>query len=155
MKSFYLFMILSLVICLNSSLSASGAQVKVYYTAPVSEGGAKITSYIIEKQVYGSPKWLKAIQVYNSALSGIVDNLEETLYRFRVKAVNKFGESAPSEPSEYVDLIEEPHYAEVYLRCKDGHTGRAVNSEISLFKLTIFPEQPIKKDIIIPFRPEE
>lgn len=82
-------------------------------------------------------------------LCGIVDNLEETLYRFRVKAVNKFGESAPSE---YVDLIEEPHYAEVYLRCKDGHTGRAVNSDISLFELTIFPEQPIKQDIIIPFK---
>lgn len=148
-------MILSLVICLNSSLSASGAQVKVYYTAPVSEGGAKITSYIIEKQVFGSPKWIRAIQVYNQALNCTVDNLEEALYRFRVIAVNKFGESEPSEPSDYVSLIEEPHYAEVNLRCKDGRSVKTVSSNISLFELTIFPEQPIKQDIIIPFKPEE
>lgn len=155
MKTFYIFTILSLAICLNSSFTASGASVKVYYTAPANNGGSPITSYIIEKQVYGSHKWIKVMQVYGNVLNCTVDNLEETLYRFRVKAVNAFGESEPSEPSDYVDLIEKPHYAEVYLRCKDGRNRKAAYSNISLFEIPNFLELPEKPIINIPFRSEE
>lgn len=68
--------------------------------APKNDGGAPIEKYIIEKKdQYG--KWQKAAEVPGNKTEGkVYDLVEGQKYQFRVKAVNKGGQSKPSEPSE-------------------------------------------------------
>ena len=74
--------------------------VELNWTAPVSDGGAPITSYIIEKKEKTGNKWIKAAVTNGPECDARVSDLIEGVeYQFRVKAVNKAGPSAPSEPS--------------------------------------------------------
>ncbi|KAE8573900.1 Putative twitchin [Halyomorpha halys] len=73
------------------------------WEAPASDGGAQITSYIIEKKDQYSSKWQKAVELIGSKCEGrIPDLIEGMKYTFRVTAVNKGGQSKPSEPSDPV-----------------------------------------------------
>ena len=78
--------------------------VDLVWTAPESDGGAQITSYIIQKRLTGG-EWEKAA-VYetpsgNEPLRCKVEGLKEKQrLTFRVIAVNKAGESPPSDPSD-------------------------------------------------------
>ena len=72
------------------------------WTRPEHDGGAKIDGYIIEFQKAGSEEWVRIaedIPVTEHLLKGLMEKQE---YCFRIKAVNKAGESEPSEPSDLV-----------------------------------------------------
>lgn len=65
---------------------------------PDSDGGAEITEYVIEVKDKFTKEWVKTKRVPASETSTTVDGLKEgTQYEFRVRAVNKQGESEPSE----------------------------------------------------------
>lgn len=72
------------------------------WTRPEHDGGAKIEGYIIEFQKAGSEEWIciaEDIPQTEHQLQGLMEKQE---YSFRVKAVNKAGESEPSEASDPV-----------------------------------------------------
>lgn len=72
------------------------------WAAPKDDGGAPIEKYIVEKKdEFG--KWQKALEVPgNKTEAKVPDLIEGKKYQFRVKAVNKGGESKPSPPSEAI-----------------------------------------------------
>ncbi len=78
--------------------------VKLTWEKPLSDGGARITHYIIEKkEVEYSSIWVKAVVTETDDLEyKVADLSENSKYKFRVKAVNKAGPGPPSEPSEEV-----------------------------------------------------
>lgn len=72
------------------------------WTRPEHDGGAKIEGYIIEFQKSGSEEWIciaDNVPLTEHQLQGLKEKQE---YSFRVKAVNKAGESDASEPSDPV-----------------------------------------------------
>lgn len=74
----------------------------VAWTRPEHDGGAKIEGYIIEFQKSGSEEWIciaDNVPLTEHQLQGLKEKQE---YSFRVKAVNKAGESDASEPSDPV-----------------------------------------------------
>uniref|UniRef100_A0A1A9V0P1 Twitchin n=1 Tax=Glossina austeni TaxID=7395 RepID=A0A1A9V0P1_GLOAU len=72
------------------------------WRAPECNGGAPITSYIIEMTL-SSGKWQKVLETNSADCSAQVNDLiEGKKYQFRVKAVNKAGKSKPSEPSDQI-----------------------------------------------------
>ena len=78
-------------------------RVDLSWAAPASDGGAPITGYIIEKKDKFGTKWTKAAEVFGPETEARVSDLiEGQEYQFRVKAVNKAGPSAPSEPSQSI-----------------------------------------------------
>lgn len=81
----------------------------IKWTAPKSDGGAPIEKYIVEKKdQYG--KWQKVYEVPGLRTDArIPDLVEGQKYQFRVKAVNKGGQSKPSEPSD--TLLAKDRYA--------------------------------------------
>lgn len=87
----------------------SKQHVDLKWKAPKKDGGAPIEKYIIEKKdQYG--KWQKAGEVPGNKTEGRVEGLiEGQKYQFRVKAVNKGGQSKPSEPSD--SLVAKDRYA--------------------------------------------
>lgn len=77
--------------------------VQLRWDAPAFDGGAPITSYIIEKKDKHSTKWQKAAETIGNACECRVNDLLEGMeYEFRVKAVNKAGPGEPSDPSDKV-----------------------------------------------------
>lgn len=77
--------------------------VDLKWTAPKSDGGSPITSYIIEKKDHNATKWVKAMDVTGNKCEARVTGLtENNTYQFRVRAVNKAGPSKPSEASDTV-----------------------------------------------------
>lgn len=72
------------------------------WTKPEHDGGAKIESYVIELLKTGTEEWVRVadgIPMTEYFLKGLMEKQE---YSFRVRAVNKVGESEPSEPSDPV-----------------------------------------------------
>lgn len=77
----------------------SANHVELKWTEPPSDGGAPITGYIVEMKDKYSPMWEKAIETTSSKPTAIVNGLVEgNEYQFRVIALNKAGQSEPSEP---------------------------------------------------------
>ena len=71
--------------------------VKLKWEAPLRDGGAPITGYIIEMIDKLSNNFVKAAEIDGNYLDGTVHKLQEgNQYKFRVRAINKAG---PSEPS--------------------------------------------------------
>ncbi|CAF0846330.1 unnamed protein product [Brachionus calyciflorus] len=79
------------------------------WTAPLKDGGAKINGYIVEKKQVNSDYWSRAhsylISDTNCVVSELIDNAD---YEFRVRAVNKAGESEPSSTTGRVKITEFP-----------------------------------------------
>lgn len=74
--------------------------VELIWPEPASDGGSPITGYIIEKKDKYSPMWEKAVETNTATPIGQVNGLiEGNEYQFRIIAVNKAGQSAPSEAS--------------------------------------------------------
>lgn len=75
--------------------------VALTWKAPESDGGAPITGYVIEKKDATGSKWVKVLETKGPKCEGKVPDLVEGhKYQFRVKAVNKGGQSKPSIPSD-------------------------------------------------------
>lgn len=63
---------------------------------PVDDGGAEVTHYVVEKQDTASGRWEPVGETADCKLA--VDDLQPNHeYKFRVKAVNRHGESDPLE----------------------------------------------------------
>ena len=79
--------------------------VELEWTAPESDGGAQITHYVIQKKAIMADTWEKCgyhetprgDEPLKSTITGL--KKKEKL-QFRVIAVNKAGESPPSDPSD-------------------------------------------------------
>ncbi|CAH2099215.1 unnamed protein product [Euphydryas editha] len=70
------------------------------WEAPVSDGGSPVIGYIIEKKDKYSPLWEKAVETHSPIPTATVNGLiEGNEYQFRVIAVNKAGQSKPSDAS--------------------------------------------------------
>ena len=114
--------------------------VDLKWAAPKSDGGSPITSYIVEKKDKYSSKWSKAAEFTGNKCEGRVKDLtENTVYQFRVRAVNKAGPSKPSEPSDQVTAKSR------YVPPKIDRTN--------LQKLTIKASQPFKFDVSVTGEP--
>lgn len=72
------------------------------WTRPEHDGGAKIESYIIEFQKAGSEEWIRIAEDVPQTEHQLQGLIEKQEYSFRVKALNKAGESEASEPSDPV-----------------------------------------------------
>lgn len=73
-------------------------QVKLSWKPPESDGGSKITSYIVEKCEARHPRWLRVARLPPGSLSVDCYNLIEGMdYFFSVAAENEAGVSSPLE----------------------------------------------------------
>lgn len=83
--------------------------VELAWTPPTSDGGAKITGYIVEKKPVGSDQWTRALPFSVLDNSTVITDLPENgEFEFRVKAINKAGESEPSSTTGRVKITEYP-----------------------------------------------
>lgn len=83
--------------------------VDLKWDAPISDGGAPIQAYIIEKKERGSTRWDKAAEVPGDQTKGTAPHLEEGKeYEFRVVAVNKAGPGEPSDASR--SIVAKPRF---------------------------------------------
>lgn len=72
--------------------------VTLHWSPPKEDGGSPITGYVIEKQDKKRKGWTPVQKVDGATHELLVDKLAEgTEYMFRVKAVNKSGQSEPLE----------------------------------------------------------
>lgn len=74
-------------------------RIDLEWTPPSKDGGAPITGYIVEKKDPITKEWVKALETKhpNASIKGLKEGEE---YQFRVRAVNKAGPGAPSDPSD-------------------------------------------------------
>lgn len=83
--------------------------IELAWTPPTNDGGSKIVGYIVEKKPVGTDQWTKATPYMilddNALISDLPENGE---FEFRVKAVNKGGESEPSSTTGRVKITEYP-----------------------------------------------
>lgn len=73
--------------------------VNLTWTEPASDGGSKVTNYIVEKCATTAERWIRVGQARETRYT-VVNLFGKTSYQFRIIAENKFGLSKPSEPSE-------------------------------------------------------
>ena len=74
--------------------------VQLEWERPEWDGGSPIIGYIIERRDTYNQRWELATKTETEEPTGKVKGLiEGVIYEFRVKAVNKAGESEPSDPS--------------------------------------------------------
>jgi titin len=81
----------------NLSVVASDGTAALVWAVPTSDGGAPVTSYVVERSTDGGLTWATATTTSTSGavLSGLTNG---TAYAFRVIAVNAAGSGAPSAP---------------------------------------------------------
>ena len=107
--------------------------VDLKWTPPVSDGGSRVTGYIVEKRQVGGSLWSKCNDYNVIDCEYTVINLTEGLdYEFRVFAVNAAGKSEPSQgaaPVKVLELVggEKPTFTRVL-----------VNQGVPLGKKTVF-----------------
>lgn len=68
----------------------------------------KIKAYIVEKKQAGSDFWVRAAMTDGTNHCVVDDLIENSEYEFRVKAVNKAGESEPSISTGRTKITEYP-----------------------------------------------
>ena len=83
--------------------------VELAWSPPTNDGGAKVLGYVIEKKPVGSDQWTKAVP-YNVIDNDVMitDLPENGEFEFRVKAVNRAGESEPSSTTGRIKITEFP-----------------------------------------------
>ena len=140
------------------TLFADECKIKVTVRPPVDDGGAPITGYYIEQMNTTIGKWVKvsnwAFKPYPTSVYTIVGDFQRVRYGFRVIAVNKYGESEPSEP-DYADLDKDTYW-EVYLFCKNGAAKtRVKQSSTTPFKIPNIFDSNTQSTVQVPFRLEE
>ena len=83
--------------------------ITVTWTPPENDGGAPVTSYVLEYRSEGSVSWKKATEKTLTELEFTATGLsDKELYEFRVAAVNKAGTgpySANSAPTKAKEVL--------------------------------------------------
>lgn len=73
----------------------------ISWEKPKSDGGSPVTGYMVERCTNNSDRWIRVNRDSVNQMTLDVDSLNEgSIYQYRVSAVNKKGESKPSEPCE-------------------------------------------------------
>ena len=70
----------------------------IQFKKPESDGGSRITGYIVEKKEKYSPRWLQACVAKRPSCT-VYNLIEGSIMEFRALASNKAGLSEPSYPS--------------------------------------------------------
>ena len=84
--------------------------VKLKWDPPIRDNGSPITGYIIEMMDKYGGIFTKAVEIKDNVCQGVVNNMQEgNRYEFRVRAVNKAGQSEPSDSTK-------PHVAKARFR---------------------------------------
>lgn len=87
-------------VMVQSTTSAS-----LTWTLPTTDGGSRITHYIIEYRMQGFLHWREE-KTSTANTSFTVPGLSKgSMYTFRVKAVNKAGPGEPSDETEPVQIL--------------------------------------------------
>lgn len=90
--------------------------VKVKWDSPEDNGGTDITGYVLEKMDLDTGRWIPAGEVGPHEKTFTFPGLTpKKKYKFRVKAVNKEGESEPLEVEEAI-LAKNPYGKDLILR---------------------------------------
>lgn len=107
--------------------------VTLNWCAPASDGGSKVTSYIVEKCATTAEKWMRVAQARDTHYT-VINLFGKTSYQFRVIAENKFGQSEPSDPTSPVVTKEDKsrvlNYDEEVDDITEVSTSKAPNSEM-------------------------
>jgi titin len=104
-----------------SSVTASGFNVS--WLAPVSDGGAVITDYVVEVKGAGSD-WVQVTKPASNQTSATVTGLKPGIrYAVRVKAVNQVGVSASSSAFNVVTAATSPDAPIVVLKNLSGNSA--------------------------------
>ncbi|CDS41841.2 expressed conserved protein [Echinococcus multilocularis] len=81
-------------------------QATLCWSAPLRDGGSKLTGFVVEKKKLGDADWSKAADLPPSATTATIEQLEPNAeYEFRVRAVNAAGPGEPSLPSELRKIV--------------------------------------------------
>ena len=86
------------------SILLSDNSVRLLWTTPPYDGGSRVTGYIIEMKK-DQDQW---IVIKNECLRNtfLVNNMnQDSIYLFRISAINKYGISECSQPTEPIKLI--------------------------------------------------
>lgn len=107
--------------------------VRLNWVAPASDGGSRVRNYIIEKCATTAERWIRVAQSRDTHYT-VTDLFGKTSYQFRIIAENKFGQSAPSEPSGPVVTKEDKsrvlNYDEEVDDSRSIFKGKAPHSEV-------------------------
>lgn len=72
--------------------------IKLSWELPETDGGSEILGYIVERKTSSSSRWIRCNKSpVNELTMTITDVMESTKYIFKIIAVNKIGESEPTE----------------------------------------------------------
>lgn len=76
----------------------------IEWLKPENDGGSPITHYLVERHEKKSARWVKVNKdgAHLDTTLKVAGLTEGNIYQFRVTAINKAGESEPSEVSLYV-----------------------------------------------------
>ncbi len=115
----------------------SETMVKLRWEQPIRDGGAPITGYVIEMMDKMMGTFVKCAEVTGNVCQGTVNNLEEgNRYEFRVRAVNKAGQSEPSDSTK-------PHLAKA--RFRKFNCIRIIDEFIPLISFSSLASRPSVK----------
>ncbi|XP_059156398.1 twitchin-like isoform X4 [Physella acuta] len=82
--------------------------VTLSWTKPASDGGSKLTGYVLEKKKKGED-WMECATVPASQLTATIPKLSEgEEYQFRVRADNVVGPGEPSKPTNSLKIEDQP-----------------------------------------------
>ncbi|CAF0817484.1 unnamed protein product, partial [Didymodactylos carnosus] len=106
--------------------------VDLAWSAPINDGGSRITGYVVEKKSPESDQWIRAVPylVVDNNVT-VADLIENSEVEFRVKAVNKAGEGEPSVATNRVKISEFPNGRKPTFSKKIVDVNAALNSEAS------------------------
>lgn len=87
-------------------------ELTVKWSPPEKDGGSKVTHYVVEKRDMKRMSWTTVGGHVMDTKLRVVNLMEGSEYAFRVKAVNKVGESEPLEGKDSVKM--KSKYGEVF-----------------------------------------
>lgn len=84
-----------------TALDVTKSEATITWQVPANDGGVSIEGYHVERCSGSSERWVRQTRTPIPEVSYQADNLiEGTEYMYRIVAVNKRGESLPSQPTE-------------------------------------------------------